>query len=94
MNLFSQVNIWKRLGPQAAIRYVCFCDPSSGRYAVQSADFFRLPVEESQFRESERQLVELFIEESVLERCAWFESIDQAIRAHDVDFGNDNDRLT
>jgi hypothetical protein len=88
MNLFSQLNVWKRVGKQLAVRYVCFCDLSSGRYAVQSADFFRMPIEDEQLHSSERQLIELFMEESPFDRCGWFETVGKAIEAHDLEFGD------
>ena len=88
MDLFRMEIVRKRLGNQSAVRYCCFCDLANGRYAVQSADSFAMPIDAMQLTASERQLVELFIEESVLERCAWFASIEEVIRAHDLEFGN------
>jgi hypothetical protein len=86
MELFREVMIWKRLSDVSAVRYSCLNDLKTDRYAVQSADFFRLPVEEKQFRTAEKQFVELFIETSVLKRCDWFGSLGDAIRAHEQMF--------
>lgn len=86
MDNFREVMIWKRLDASSAVRYSCLHDIKSGRYAVQSEDFFRLPLEEKQFRYFEMQFVELLIETSPFERCKWFDSLEIAIAAHNLDF--------
>ncbi|MFC5475095.1 hypothetical protein [Paraherbaspirillum soli] len=86
MDLFKEVMVWKRLGDTSAVRYCCLNDLKTDQYAVQSADFFRLPLEEQQFRNFQSQFAELFIEVSVHERCDWYDSLEDAIRAHDRDF--------
>ncbi len=84
--LFKEVRIWRRPSDILAIRYSCLEEVISGKYAVQSADFFRVPLEKSQFQQFEQQFVELFIEISPLERCDWFNSLEDAIASHDKDF--------
>ncbi|WP_044563323.1 hypothetical protein [Azospirillum sp. B4] len=88
MSLFQEVMVWKRLenGTARAVRYTCFQDVATGRYAVQSADFFHLPVPDDQLAFFARQQVELFIEMPVTGRCAWFDTLAEAIAAHDQDF--------
>ena len=67
--------------------YRCLRDDSTGRYAVQSADFFPLPVDDARLRSSDRQFVELLIEQLPFDRCEWHASIEAAIAAHDLAFG-------
>lgn len=86
INLYTEIMVWKRLDDKSAVRYFCLGNVKTKKYAVQNADFFRLPFKELQFRASERQLIELFIEISPLERCNWFDTIEEAISAHDQDF--------
>ncbi|MFC4159284.1 hypothetical protein [Chitinimonas lacunae] len=89
MDLFKEVMIWKRTGETSAVRYSCLQDMLTGKYAIQSADFFRLPIEGEQFRIFERQFVELLLDVSPRDRCMWFESPEEAITAHDHDFSVD-----
>ncbi|WP_137940370.1 hypothetical protein [Chitinivorax sp. B] len=86
MNLFQEVMIWRMVEEGAAVRYCCIRDLNTNKYGVQSADFFRLPLDEKQFRFFEKQFVELFIEIPIQERCGWFDSIQEAIDAHDKEF--------
>lgn len=84
--LLREFHVWRHSGVGSAVRYVCFENLSVGRFCVQSADFFRLPVDPGLLRQHERPLVELFLEQSPQDRCAWFASIEAAIKAHDHDF--------
>jgi len=59
---------------------------SSGKYSVQSADFYQLPLDPKQAADRERQFVELMAEQPPEERTGSFESIEAAIEAHDRDF--------
>jgi hypothetical protein len=83
---FVETSIWRRVDETTVIRYRCLQDMNTKEFAVQSADFFRLPLNEKQFRFSEKQFVELFAEQFIRERCDWFESADGAIRVHDEEF--------
>ncbi len=85
-DMFIEVMVWKHLDSATAVRYCCLNDLAVGKYAVQSADFFRLPLDEKQFRDFEKQFVELFTETSPRERCLWFDTLEEAIKAHDQDF--------
>ncbi|MES2107052.1 MAG: hypothetical protein V4634_23765, partial [Pseudomonadota bacterium] len=70
----------------AAVRYSCLNDLGRSRYAVQSADFFRLPIDMIQCDGFDRQFAELFIEDSAGKERDWFDSLESAIEAHDQDF--------
>lgn len=78
--------VWKRLSDTRAVCYRCFENLSAGKFCAQSADFLSLPVEEELLRRHERQVAKLFIEIEPSERCNWFPSIQDAIKAHDADF--------
>jgi len=84
--LFEEIVVWKRAGDGHAVRYCCFRDLASGRYAVQSADFFLLPIDDARWMQSERQKLELLIESSPGERSGWFDSVEEAIAQHDLAF--------
>lgn len=85
-DLFKEVAVWKRLSDTSAVRYRCINDLRTNQYAVQSADFFRHPLNGEQFRSFEMQFAELFIEVSAHERCKWYDSLEEAINAHDQEF--------
>jgi hypothetical protein len=84
--LYKELKIWRRIDNRAAIRFFCLFDLSSGMFAVQSADFFRLPVTKEQLENFDKQYLELFMEISPVERCEWFNSLTEAITAHDRGF--------
>lgn len=86
MSVFEEVLVWRKLADETAIRYFCFKNISSKLYAIQHADFFRLPIDDGQIRQFARQSIELFIEESPLERCEWYNSLEEAIAAHHKTF--------
>ena len=86
MDILQEVMIWKRLSEAVAVRYWCLHDLQTDQYAVQSADYFRLPFDEKQFSYFEKQFVELFVEVPARERCDWFDSLREAIHAHDQEF--------
>jgi hypothetical protein len=61
---------------------------SSGKYSVQSADFYQVPFDPKQAADLDRQCAELMAEQPPDERAGSFESIEAAIEAHDQDFGS------
>ncbi len=83
MKLLSELMIWKHVDNTNAIRYCCFQDLHTHKYAVQSADFFSLPVDEKQLKFLNIQFLELLMENFPTERCTWYASIEEAIAAHD-----------
>jgi len=84
--MYQEFRVWKRLNERSCIRYCCLRDLGTGRYAVQSADFFYLPIDEQQRHQLDAQFLELFMEINPQERCAWFDSVEAAIAAHDEEF--------
>jgi hypothetical protein len=83
MALLSELMVWKHVDSKSAVRYCCFHDLKNNKYAVQSADFFSLPVDEKQLRFLNIQFLELLMETSPSERCTWYPSVEDAIAAHD-----------
>jgi hypothetical protein len=87
MPLYEAIDVWRRISPKRVTRYRCFKNLSSGRYSVQSADFYQMPFQPKQAANLDRQSAELIAEQSPDERAGSFESIEAAIEAHDRDFG-------
>lgn len=80
---YQQIITWRRIGNSAAARYVCFMSLRTSLYTVQSTDFFKLPLDSANQIFIDRQLVELFIESEPGERNEWYETLQDAMDAHD-----------
>lgn len=78
--------VWKKTDEKRAVRYLCFFDLSSKKYAVQNADFFYLPISSQRLFEADVNGIELFIDTSPLERCNWFDDLLEAVEDHDLVF--------
>lgn len=85
-DIYQEITIWKCFDKKTAIRYRGLFNINTRKYGVQSADFYRLPLEEKQLLQFENQFVGLFLEVSPEERCDWFDSIEEAIKAHEKEF--------
>jgi hypothetical protein len=85
--MFKAIEVWKRISDSEAVRYRCFQCLQTGKYFVQSADFYRLPENPVQSAQLERQHIELFIEQAPDERSGAYQTLEAAIEAHEAEFG-------
>ncbi|RON34436.1 hypothetical protein BK661_10180 [Pseudomonas frederiksbergensis] len=83
---YQQIITWRRLSDSTAVRYVCFLNLQTSLYAVQSADFYSLPLDDSIRTFLDRQLIELFIEISPRDRSKWHPRLTEAMDNHDAAF--------
>lgn len=81
-----EIMVWKTIDNASAVRYACLRDLTKDQFAVQSADFFRLPLNANPNEGFARQFAELFIEVPPRERCLWFDSLEEAIGQHESEF--------
>jgi hypothetical protein len=86
--MYRAIDVWKK-NDGGLIRYRCFQILESGKYCVQSADFYYLPIEGEQLKQNEQQFFELLMEFPPDERGGAFDSLEEAIRAPDKEFEND-----
>jgi hypothetical protein len=86
MNLYRAIDVWKKVDRSTAVRYRCFESVQSKLYCVQSADFYRLPVNEKQVSHLDSQFVELFLEQDPSNRAGEYGTLEEAIAAHEKDF--------
>lgn len=87
-NLYVEFNVWKRRDEHSLIRYRCFQILPGGRYCVQSADFHYPYREDTDALFHAKQFLELLAEESPCARVgSSYDSLEEAIAAHDADFG-------
>ena len=85
--LYQELTVWKRIDDGAAVRYRCLRSLATNKYLVQSADFYRLPLDHQQISTFEAQFVELLCESDPAERAGEFDSLEEAIDAHERGFG-------
>lgn len=87
--LYKEVSVWKRIDDKTLLRYRCFQLLPDEKYCVQSADFYSLPLDEAQAKYLSKQFVELLTEEEPEIRAErLYDSLQEAISAHDADFQN------
>lgn len=84
--IYKQLNIWKKVSNKQLICYRLFERLSDNSYAVQSVDYFSIPIDEKIFMQFNKQLIELFLETNIEEREKFYSSIEEAIKAFDNDF--------
>ncbi len=84
--MFRSFDVWKKTSTARLVRYRCFEDTDTGKFCVQSADFYNLPIQTERLVNSEKQFVELLIEESPFVRSGAFDSVEEAISRHDSEF--------
>jgi len=86
MNLYRAIDVWKRVDESTAVRYRCLESLKSKSFVVQSADFYRLPIDGKQSASLDRQFLELLIEVEPADRDAEYATLEEAIAAHDQKF--------
>jgi hypothetical protein len=86
MNLYKAIDVWKKVDSDTVVRYRCFESLNSGRFCVQSADFYRIPADADQVRNLSSQFVELLVEQDPAERSREYATLAEAITAHDKEF--------
>lgn len=77
---YRQFNIWVREDDRCACCYRIFESIEDSHFAVQSADYFTLPIDKKMLLQSQIQMVELFIEQEILVREKFFPTINEAIK--------------
>jgi len=85
MKLFRQISIWRRLDHRKAVRFNCLEDVGTKKFAVQSADFFTLPIKGENISYFEKLFPERFIEVE-WELRKWFDSVEEAVADHENEF--------
>ncbi|HLJ29063.1 MAG TPA: hypothetical protein VKY85_20300 [Candidatus Angelobacter sp.] len=88
MSLYEAIDVWKRVSTRELVRYRCFRNLATNRYSVQSADFYRLPLDPTQAGNIEKQFYELLAEQTPDERADSFQSLEEAIAAHEREFAS------
>jgi hypothetical protein len=87
--IYRAVDVWKRNGDGRLLRYRCFHVLPDNTFVVQSCDAYRASIDPEQVNNLERQFVELLSEDAPDERSIAWPSIEEAVRDHDRQFGNE-----
>jgi hypothetical protein len=87
IDLFEAIDVWQRQ-EHLVVRYRCFKVLSTGKYCVQSRDCYSLPLDVVQLNYLDRQFLELLVEEAPNSRSDTYDSLEEAIRRHDLHFAN------
>jgi hypothetical protein len=58
------------------------------KFCVQSKDFYYLPFREADALQMDRQFLELLVEVAPELRCGLYDTIEDALRAHETTFGS------
>lgn len=86
MSLYEAADVWSKVSGGRIVCFRCFKNLSSGKYSVQSADFYQVPIDLSAVANSEKQYLELFAEEMPDVRSEAFDTLQAAIKAHIREF--------
>ena len=84
--LYKSIDVWKKCDDETAIRYRCFELLGRHQFCVQSADYYRLPIDMEKFENLEVQFVELFLDEYPEKRSGLYPSLEEAFAAHEKSF--------
>jgi len=85
MTLYRYIPVWCH-DSQGAKLYRCFEILGTGRYVVQSADYFTAATYRERTAQMDEQFVDLLLEQRPEERSAPGASIDEAIQIFDAAF--------
>lgn len=91
MSLYKAIDIWERRDSRTAVRYRCFESLDTGKFSVQSADFYH---DEKSPTNLDVQFVELFTEQDPAVRSGEHVTLNAAIVAHNREFAEDESRFT
>jgi hypothetical protein len=87
MKVYQAIDVWTRASGDRLVRYRCFKNVQTDKYSVQSSDFYQLPLDANRASYLENQFLTLLAEAAPDERATGFDTLSEAIRAHDQTFG-------
>jgi hypothetical protein len=84
--MYRSIDVWKRVSSGRVARYRCFENLETGRFSVQSCDFYNVSDPAHTASELDRQAIELLADCAPEERTASHPTLAEAVAAHDRDF--------
>jgi hypothetical protein len=82
---FRSIDVWERLGDGDIVRYRCFETLPMSKFCVQSKDFYRSPFSEVS-AQLDAQFLDLLADSSPCDRSQMYDSLEEAIKAHNDEF--------
>lgn len=58
----------------------------TSKFCVQNADFFYLPINHGQIDDANKTFIDLFMDVDPMDRCDWFDELNNAIEHHEISF--------
>jgi hypothetical protein len=86
IDLYEAINVWRRKAELGLMCYRCFRNLRSNKYVVQSSDSYSWPIDKARANFFEGQYLDLLRAEDPDTRSPSFDSLEEAIRAHDLQF--------
>jgi hypothetical protein len=86
MNLYEAIDVWKRISSTELICYKCFRNLQTNMFSVQSSDFYNASPDPNRVSFLQRQYLELLLAEPPDKRTGGFETLLEAVQAHDKQF--------
>jgi hypothetical protein len=83
---YRSIDVWQRISGERLARYRCFETIPGHKYCVQSKEFFSVPPGREELRQLEEQFFILLSESAPDERSPVFDTLEEAIRRHDLEF--------
>jgi len=83
-NMYRAIDVWERKNGGTAVRYRCLQSLDTGRYCVQTADFYHHGKPAVSL---DNQFIELFTEQDPAQRSSEYDTLEAAIVAHKREFG-------
>lgn len=83
MKLYKAIDVWERRDNRTVVRYRCFESLAMGKFSVQSADFYH---SDDRVGSSDRQFIELFMDDDPETRSGSYDSLVDAVAAHKREF--------
>jgi hypothetical protein len=84
MTLYRAIDVWARGKGGTVVRSRCFQSLDTGKYCVQSADFYHKGKKPQ--LDLDGQFIELFTEQDPAQRSGQHDTLEAAIAAHNREF--------
>lgn len=88
MDRYRCVEVWSRYDEDRVIIYRCLQNLSTQKYMVDRSEIIPTPVPKESLLKIAVDQLEIFVEEIPENRLGQFNSLNEAINAHNVDFEN------
>jgi hypothetical protein len=87
--MFEEISVWRRVGDATLLQYRCLRGLDDGRYFVKCSHFYREPINREQIHQAQFYFLDGMFGDALIEiPKESYETLEEAIAAHDEDFGD------